>query len=315
MDADGSASRRLTRSQDDDYLAPKRLAAQQTKGTSAPLAAVIVLTASEGPAGHRERLGLLGWQPPQLKHVGPVSGRVRSPSWFPDGRSMVFEADLNGFRDLYRLRVDDGRVERLTKESAGCFEPTLDPRGKAVAFVSSRDGDPEIYRLDLARKSLTRLTWSRGDDSSPLWSPDGRHIAFSSARRGSIPQLFVMRPDGSKPRLLLAARPGALAQRDARWSPDGRYLALVEQAAGRAGLRVVRLSDGAQVGASDGRWIDQSPAWSPDGDRLVFASDRDGDTELYRMERDGSATKRLTISPRADWLPQWLAGRHMVAGH
>jgi TolB protein len=36
------------------------------------------------------------------------------------------------------------------------------------------------------------------------------------------------------------------------------------------------------------------PAWSPDGRRLAFGSDRDGDLEVYVMNADGSGQRRLT---------------------
>ncbi len=48
---------------------------------------------------------------------------------------------------------------------------------------------------------------------------------------------------------------------------------------------------------TDERGRDQGPAWSPDGTRIVFMSDRDGDWEIYVMNADGSGQTRLTESP------------------
>ena len=47
------------------------------------------------------------------------------------------------------------------------------------------------------------------------------------------------------------------------------------------------------------------PAWSPDGTRLAFTSTRDGNSELYVMNRDGSGLRRLTNSPAIDSTPTW----------
>jgi Tol biopolymer transport system component len=50
---------------------------------------------------------------------------------------------------------------------------------------------------------------------------------------------------------------------------------------------------------------DFSPRWSPDGSRLAFVSDRDGNEEIYVMNSDGSGQTRLTDSPASDAGPSW----------
>jgi TolB protein len=50
---------------------------------------------------------------------------------------------------------------------------------------------------------------------------------------------------------------------------------------------------------------DDRPAWSPDGTRIAFNSDRDGNSEIYVMNADGSGQTRLTNSLLADWAPAW----------
>jgi TolB protein len=47
------------------------------------------------------------------------------------------------------------------------------------------------------------------------------------------------------------------------------------------------------------------PAWSPDGGKLAFMSSRDGNPEIYIINRDGSGLRRLTTHPNADVTPTW----------
>jgi Tol biopolymer transport system component len=47
------------------------------------------------------------------------------------------------------------------------------------------------------------------------------------------------------------------------------------------------------------------PTWSPDGTKIAFASDRDGNFEIYVMDADGTAQTRLTINPGNDSGPTW----------
>jgi TolB protein len=51
--------------------------------------------------------------------------------------------------------------------------------------------------------------------------------------------------------------------------------------------------------------FDGGPAWSPDGGRIAFDSDRDGNPELYRMGADGSDQTRLTFNEASDFLSTW----------
>ena len=56
---------------------------------------------------------------------------------------------------------------------------------------------------------------------------------------------------------------------------------------------------------TNNRARDGSPAWSPDGKQLAFASDRDGDYELYVMSVDGSNVRQLTDNDVNDYAPAW----------
>jgi Tol biopolymer transport system component len=52
---------------------------------------------------------------------------------------------------------------------------------------------------------------------------------------------------------------------------------------------------------------DSWPSWSPDGSKIAFDSDRDGNDEIYVMAADGSNQTRLTNSPGGDNYPSWGA--------
>ena len=55
------------------------------------------------------------------------------------------------------------------------------------------------------------------------------------------------------------------------------------------------------LSADTGQQID--PAFSPDGSRIVFVSNRDGNPEIYAMDADGSNVARLTNDPQLDGHP------------
>jgi TolB protein len=58
---------------------------------------------------------------------------------------------------------------------------------------------------------------------------------------------------------------------------------------------------------------DVFPRWSPDGSSIAFASDRDGDLDLYLMAPDGSDIRQLTSDQGDEWLPAWAPDGRRVA--
>ncbi len=63
---------------------------------------------------------------------------------------------------------------------------------------------------------------------------------------------------------------------------------------------------------TDSPGLDALPAWSPDGERIAFATDRDGNWELYVMEADGAAQRRLTNTQEDESSPAWSTGEIYV---
>lgn len=76
---------------------------------------------------------------------------------------------------------------------------------------------------------------------------------------------------------------------------------------------LMRLDGSDRVNLTNHRGVDASPRFSPDGERIVFDSDRNGNLDIYVMDRDGSNLIRLTDSPADDFSPTWSPDGTQIA--
>ena len=200
-----------------------------------------------------------------------------------------------------------------------------------IAFASERDNTAHIYTVkpdgnDLKSTSSDNQTF----DGLPAWSPDGTRIAFNSNQSDNY-EIWSMNEDGSDRRKITSEKEKNYAP---SWSPDGTRIAFIgerKDAAGDASVEIFVInSDGsdfkqvtdsstwvssAEPSAESGqghsekvRW-NSVPTWSPDGSKILFASNRD-DTRpiLYTMNPDGSDQKKLGLffevdGTQPDWSP------------
>ncbi len=258
------------------------------------------------------------------RRLTPTAGDG-SPAWSPDGQRIAFENgrgfDINDV-DIYVAKADGSGRQRLTRDSAADRAPVWSPSGRKIAFtrslvrhkgamVSSIDSDVYVINADgSGERNLTGDALSGG----PVWSPDGRKIALWSGgddNRG----VCVMNADGSRRRMLTRNLGGPVA-----WSPDGRKLLLVRGVGrGRGGpaktYAYVMNADGSglrrltRIAQANG----PLPSWSPDGRKILFVSDRDGNLEVYVMNANGSRQQNLTRDPGHDSDPTWSPDGRKIA--
>lgn len=219
-------------------------------------------------------------------YSGVLSGthghRNDMPVWSPDGNRIAFDSDRGGNTDIYIMNSDGSSVRQLTRDPFA-----------ALYFIKS----PE--------------------DSSAAWSPDGNRIAFDSGRDNQMMNyvnhdIYVMDVHGSNVQRL--TDDGA-DEAGPRWSPDGKFIAYVkEEYISAQGFNeapawdiYIMNADGSQQSQLTNHPAnDLEPAWSPDGGKIVFISDRNGNhTDLYVMNADGSDVTQLTDHSSNEFGPAW----------
>jgi len=89
-------------------------------------------------------------------------------------------------------------------------------------------------------------------------------------------------------------------------SPDGRVLAFQSRSDQPDILvRDLLTKETYNLTNGNGKFVSHHPAWSPDGKKIAFASNRDGFSEIYIMDSDGKNVERVTHNRWTDTNPAW----------
>ena len=128
---------------------------------------------------------------------------VESMSVSPDERWVLFDSTLHGDSEIFRVPIDGGPAERLTKDPAEDFGPVISPDGRFLAYHSIAPGRTrEIFVQPIAGGARVPVASSDSQERYPSWSPDGNGIAYQVQRQAlSADQfpggVFVIRRSGS----------------------------------------------------------------------------------------------------------------------
>ncbi|MCD7097602.1 amidohydrolase family protein [Stenotrophomonas sp. MMGLT7] len=236
----------------------------------------------------------------------------RMPTWSPDGRQIAYSSIRDDVSALWATTLASGQERQLRKAGGQVDAPSWGPRGE-LAYVVQGDGRSwlEIDGTPVSGDENAfpfRVSWGRDGDF--YYVSDGRihrrpgvggapqPVEFSATLQARKPDYPHARRDfdSQAPRKALGIVRPAI-------SPDGRNVAFV--ALGDLYLMPV---GGTPRKLTDDRYMEVDPAWSPDGDRLVYSSDKGGRLQQLwirdlKTGKDTQLTDMTTQPLEAVWSP------------
>jgi len=248
-------------------------------------------------------------------------------AWSPDSNWVVFpNRDSSGEPfGLFLLSTKTGEKRRLTSPPKTVISDgglAFSPDGRHLVFIRlMHTFFSDLYLLPLSGDlrpvgEPQRLPSNQQTNFAPAWTPDGRDIIFAAGPRTDSggQQLWRMAVSGSQPPQPLAAA-GGTASSPAISRLGGRlvYCASIWNSnIWRMGLSGLAES-GPRKRLIASTKADMNPHYSPDGKKIVFASDRTGSYEVWVCDQDGANQVPLTSFGFESASPRWSPDGKYIA--
>lgn len=230
-------------------------------------------------AASLDQVPLPRWK--ELGADGLVVGSVRR-----EGGNLVVQVRL--------LEVNSGRAA-FSREYKGLPK---NPR----FFAHSIADDIHKQQVNLRGVARTKLAFTSTRDAERMSGPSARETQ----------NVYIGDYDGANQTRISVAKTLELAP---TWSPDAQSIAYTSYVSGYPDIIVAEIYKARNTRPAKGndRVHNFLGVWSPDGQKLAFMSPRDGNSEIYVVNRDGSGLRRLTNHPASDVTPTWAPSGTQIA--
>ncbi|MFZ1939504.1 MAG: amidohydrolase family protein [Terracidiphilus sp.] len=268
----------------------------------------------DNPLGSSYNIWILDLASGDVKRVTNDRSENHMPTWSPDDNEIAFSSTREGGHSIWAVNVADGAERKVATATGAASAPSWSPAGKIVYH----DLEPNISRLENDGKSLTgdenafafRASWASDGDFYYVSDGKIRERSIDGGEAATVPfaaTLQVTRVNGTyirrKRDFDSTAPRKALGIIRPVISPDGTKVAF----AAIGDIYVMTIGQ-KPVNITNDRYLDTDPAWSPDGNQLVYSSDKGRDhLQLWvhdlRTGQDRELTHLATQPQGASWSP------------
>jgi Tol biopolymer transport system component/tRNA A-37 threonylcarbamoyl transferase component Bud32 len=245
--------------------------------------------------------------------------RIAKASWSPNGDWLALAEKARDGEPSRIVRLSLGTLEKrpLTfppKDSVGDLHPSVSPDGTQVAFVRSGSlgfGGLDVWVQPVEGGGARRVTFGEYDNADQLaWTPAGDELLFET---GGPRRVLRAGLRGGEPVPVPGVGQGAGGP-----TVRGSRMVFVQWAVSRLDIWRRPGPAAPRPGPEPARLIASSgtegnPAYSPDGRRIAFSSDRSGVTSIWVCDSDGNNPVQLTSFEKHSGTPRWSPDGRQIA--
>mgnify|MGYP000356693196 CR=1 FL=1 len=244
--------------------------------------------------------------------------QISGPEISPDGKHVVYSLSRvdskteKKYANLWIVPTDGGRERQFTYGDQTDTQPHWSPDGQEISFLSNRgdSSQPQIHLIPFLGGEARPLTSLKGKFGTVEWSPDGRHLLCEFQKKDA--DAIERDEDEDKGRLGIVYRHITRVN----YKTDGVGFLPDE----RWHIWTVNARNGRATQTTDSEVFDErEPRWSPDGESIVFKSNRSDDPDfnpdtidLWAVPAEGGDLRRITsnisrkssvsVSPDGKWV-------------
>lgn len=231
--------------------------------------------------------------------------RQVNPSWSSNRRWIAYASDYGGNEqwDIFLVSPSNGQVFNITKTPEISEEdPVWSPDGEMLAYsVKPKDGaNYEIDVIDVSTKKITHITTNTSRDLSnynPIWSRDGKHIVFTRADAPFKNANIFIADVATGHATNLTPHQGELVFSATDLSPNGRTILFNSNSLN--GFQNAGLLDVATkkiTWLTRDKWEVSAGRFSPDGRRVTWMANVDGNTDIFVHNLATRMTQALPLA-------------------
>ncbi|MCX7726658.1 MAG: BamA/TamA family outer membrane protein [Chitinispirillaceae bacterium] len=262
---------------------------------------------------------------PLTKHLESQNFYNLRPRLSPDAKKVAFFSDQNNRTEIIISDLNGKILHKISQNGYGgffeSFHPlrsgiTWSPDGNQLCFVTKSKGGDELRIVDVNKKKLVkRINTKINSISNPDWSKDGKNIVFCGIDKGYSDLYIYHLQKGTLERLTNSI----FYESDPKFSPDGNYLVFtIEDSTGDAEypstpygkspseLALMNISTKKIKILTSTPFNEKHPCFSPDGNKILFVSDKNGIDNIYIANLDSiTSAKPLTNYTGGCSHPDW----------
>jgi len=245
-------------------------------------------------------------------------------------------------KEIYIADSDGNNLLALTADKTLSLSPAWMNDGSNISYTQFeflisrgvRKRGAVLKKHNLATGARSVLYFKDGMNSGAAWSENGNRGVVTMSFTGK-PELYFISPNGSSEPEPLSrnlqlksmtqsapqtVNPNLLFEVEASWSPNGRELVFSSARSGSPMIYIADLNSNLTRQITFAGKYNATPAWSPKGDKILFAAQRapNGNFDIYSIEPSGNNLSRITVGDQGRRRinhenPSWgPTGRHFA---